>query len=439
MKKITNLWLVLLLCTALTAQNTTGLAKQAANPDMNQLKMEMAQNPTADVQPGVVSEAASFHSEFQDGVQIPGFTIPGVYDSPAGLPPTDFTAEFITGTGVNCEWDAPNLNGQWIGYDDGVNVDGLGLQGGGTYWGAIRWEPAGLAAYDGWVLSDFEFVPRFFANEAELTFMIWEGANAADLVYQQPLSNLNWNEWNIIDLDVAHLIDASTELWIGFEVTHVDAEYPLGYDNGPAVAGFGDMISLDGSTWESISNIYGLDYNFNLKAFVSDVSKVKKGDKTVIAQSKIFPKSAPVRGKLKAIENPGLHEYYKGLLGYNVYRNGALINPEPITGLSFTDAFFEPGVYTYYAKAVYNEGLSEASNQVDVSITGLEPEISVYPGSLTETHNNPPEITTKILTLTNSGDAPLIFEVATSTLLLNKTSAPASAPLTKKSYHRPVQ
>jgi|GEM_PF-1685787 len=402
MKKITfNLLMLLFFAPALFAQTAgTSLANDIINPQKDQLKMEQVQNPAGDFK----SKAMGVKTNL--------------------IPPTNFAAQFLQGLGVYCEWEMENPDGEWIGYDDGVNIDGLGLNGDGTFWGAIRWAQADLAAYDGWFMTDFEFVPRLFQNQAILTFMIWEGPNAANLIYEQELFNLNWNQWNTLALDEMHLIDASSELWIGIKVTHVDAEYPLGFDNGPAVAGFGDMISLDGVVWKSMSNFYALDYNFNLKGFVTDVIKGKTGDKTVIAQSVINPKAGPVRGKLKPIENPDLHNYIDGLVGYNVYRNGTQVNPEPVLGLSMTDPFFTQGTYTYNAKAVYTEGLSEASNSVVVAIAGGVPDIEVTPTSLSETHNNPPEVTSKILTLTNTGNAPLTFNVGTSTLLLNKTSVP---------------
>jgi len=169
-------------------------------------------------------------------------------------PVTEFAAAFVAEQGVEATWvDPPQNPGNWMGYDDGENFDGLGLNGGGTFWGAIRWEPSVLAPYDGQYITDFKFFPRLFATEAEFTFMIWEGANAANLVYEQVLTDLTWDEWNTISLDAMHTIDASTELWVGIKVVHEDGEYPLGIDAGPAVAGFGDMVTFDGTTWSPLS------------------------------------------------------------------------------------------------------------------------------------------------------------------------------------------
>lgn len=56
--------------------------------------------------------------------------------------------------------------------------------------------------------------------------------------------------------------------------------------------------------------------------------------------------------------------------GFNVYRNGVLLNPSPITDMTFIDA--EPGLGSneYFVKAVYYFGESVASTSVTVIITG---------------------------------------------------------------------
>jgi hypothetical protein len=69
------------------------------------------------------------------------------------------------------------------------------------------------------------------------------------------------------------MVSGTTEVWFGYEVTH-GADYVAGTDAGPAVAGYGDMISLDGSVWESMSQAYALNYNWNLQAWVQSVDGV---------------------------------------------------------------------------------------------------------------------------------------------------------------------
>ncbi len=332
---------------------------------------------------------------------------------PAGPAPENFTAMYEEGTGVNCAWEAPIEPGAWIGYDDGTNNDGLGLQDGGTYWGAITFDPADLTAFDGQYMTMFKFFPILYASEAEITFMIWEGAGQTNLVYEQVLSGLNWNNWNEIMMDEAHMIDASMALSFGFEVTHDAAEYPIGYDDGPAVAGYGDLVSFDGTTWETLS-FYGLDYNFNLKGFVANEVDGAIGAKQIIAQNTISNPNAELAiGNFKQFANATDNTVSRAVTGYYIYRDGMQVgNVIPPTTFAYTDAFFTSGVYTYTAKAEYpGGGLSDPTPGVTVTIEGAE--ISVSPTSVDETHATAPQITTKTLTITNDGIGDLTWEIPT--------------------------
>ena len=58
----------------------------------------------------------------------------------------------------------------------------------------------------------------------------------------------------------------------------------------------------------------------------------------------------------------------KDLLGYNVYRDGAMINYT--TETQYDDMNLDPGTYEYYVTAVYDEGESDPSNMVTAIIAG---------------------------------------------------------------------
>ncbi|MCF8365788.1 MAG: DUF4394 domain-containing protein, partial [Bacteroidales bacterium] len=343
---------------------------------------------------------------FFDNISISEGGIPQTFD-----PVTMFDAQFVADQGVEATWVDPEA-GTWVGYDDGVNYDGLGLNGGGTFWGAIRWEPSVLAPFDGQYITDFKFFPRLFTTEAELTFMIWEGANAANLVYQQALSNLTWDEWNIISLDAMHMIDASAELWIGIKVVHVDGEYPLGMDEGPAYAGFGDMVTFDGISWESMATVYSIDNNFNLKALIVEETDGVVGKKQVLAQQTVTPSGEIAKGNLKATSNAV--DATRGFEGVNIYRDNVLVNATPVApGVgAYTDAYFVGGTYTYTAKAVYTEGMSDATPGVQVTIpTSGAPAIEVDPTSLSEVHVVNNTQTEQTLTITNTGTETLDWSI----------------------------
>lgn len=60
------------------------------------------------------------------------------------------------------------------------------------------------------------------------------------------------------------------------------------------------------------------------------------------------------------------------LLGYNVYRNGVKINEDLITECYFYDDNVNPyETYTYYVEAVYDDGCTSESSQIEVTTSGV--------------------------------------------------------------------
>ncbi len=358
----------------------------------------------------VFTGATAHYYSYPNNIRIYGVAIPYTTSPPAGPAPEGFMANYDEDAGVQCAWGNPPPE-QWIGYDSGENNDGLGSDGGGTFWGAIRFEPEDLIAYDNSMITKVAFFPRKFATASEMTLMIWEGSEAANLIYEQTMTGLVWNEWNEVELNLGYYIDATTELWIGFKVVHPANEYPLGYDFGPAVAGYGDLVSFDGMSWESLS-FYGLDFNYNLKALVVENEKVSLLQKSAIQKIPLSnPGGKMIAGNLKPSAVPAFVNPSKSLLGINVYRDNVKVNPDliPLTTQEYLDDFHTPGTYTYTAKAVYEDGLSDHSNPATVTIPGAN--IAVEPESIEETHDNPPQITTRTLTISNIGDIPLDWAI----------------------------
>jgi len=78
------------------------------------------------------------------------------------------------------------------------------------------------------------------------------------------------------------------------------------------------------------------------------------------------------------------------ILGYNIYRDGVMINEEPVSDIIYLDYDIEAEeTYTYYVTVVYNLGESEPSNEVEVFITSVEDELFNVPHR-TELHANYP-------------------------------------------------
>jgi hypothetical protein len=219
---------------------------------------------------------------------------------------------------------------------------------------------------------------------------VWTGANASQLVLTQPLASYTSSVWNEIDLNTAVPVTGATELWFGYTVTHGDGVFAAGCDEGPAVAGFGDKISLDGSTWDDLSAISDISANWNLQGFVETLDGVSIPLQPISDNTVYAPVSASALTSLSYSALPGASlplevSGSRELVGYNVYRDGDMIgSTEDITYTDADQSVLEiDGTYCYTVTAVYEDCESPMSEEacitlVDVPVIGISA-LSIYP------------------------------------------------------------
>ena len=158
--------------------------------------------------------------------------------------------------------------GQWIQWDDGNNFGSVGLNAGGLFYVASRWEPSDIADYDGMEITKM----NIFINNVptSVTAKIWQGANAGSLVEVMSQSvSASEQSWIEFDLADPYVIDASQELWFGYEVDDPgEGNFAAGRDNSATVDGKGNMVKLgaDGE-WQALSG-FGIDGNWNIHAYL---------------------------------------------------------------------------------------------------------------------------------------------------------------------------
>lgn len=276
--------------------------------------------------------------------------------------PTNLVAE-ITDDDVHLTWEYEAGGGEAVilAWDNGENDDAIGLTNGGSFLVASRWTPTELVNYHNMPINMISLFP----NEAgtTLTLKIWTGADAATEVYSQAMDDLVMGEWNEVVLDTPHVIDASDELWFGYACDNQPAgTYPAGCDVGPAVAGFGDMISMDGVAWNTLSG-YGLDYNWNLQATAGGRAMQRHSIPQEIEVARLHNDLFSQAN----LHNSTLRD--RLLLGFKVYRDDAEISYiEDIDARMFDDMDLEDGTYEYYVTAVYDTTESNPSNTVEAVI-----------------------------------------------------------------------
>ncbi|KAF5045502.1 hypothetical protein DSECCO2_480580 [anaerobic digester metagenome] len=309
--------------------------------------------------------------------------------------PTDLTAVEESSSDllrVVLNWSAPGGTGPgpsgWLAWDNGINNDAIGLTGGGTFSVAARFTPTQLAQYAGTSLTKL----RIFFKDASSTIVVkvWTGANASQLVLTQPLASYTAEAWNEITLNSAVPVTGATELWFGYTLTHGDGVFTAGCDAGPAVAGFGDKISLDGSSWDDLSAISDINVNWNIEGFVETIDGITTPLQPIVDNTVYAPvqASALAPAGYAALPNAALPMEVTGsreLVGYNVFRDGEMIGSTEETTYTDDDqdALEVNGTYCYTVTAVYEDCESPMSAEacvtlVDAPVIGIGA-LSIYP------------------------------------------------------------
>lgn len=166
-----------------------------------------------------------------------------------------------------------------IKFYDQVGINAIGISPAGTFEGAIRITPDELSPYEGWILT----AARFYhyvedgTNETHSgKIKIYDGGTSSNpgSLNVSELYNATGQGWKRINLSNPIVLNITKDIWVSVEITHNEGEYPISTDDGPAVDGKGDWISVDGgATWSELQD-HGtppLDYNWNIEAIISDI------------------------------------------------------------------------------------------------------------------------------------------------------------------------
>jgi len=268
----------------------------------------------------------------------------------------------VDGYDINLQWTQPyEAPTDILHWDDMTNGNSVGLNTGGTFIAAARFTPSELSPYDGMIMNSV----TVYINDmpSDMILYVWSGANAANVLVQQTVTPAAM-DWNNIILNTPVVIDASDELWIGYETTSFTGEHPAGTDLGPAEAGYGDMISFDGVSWGALSIISTLNYNWNIWGGISG----SRGEYLVLARPQPWHRE-PIQVDHRIEFSTGgvvTHSEREFTGTYNVHRNDMLL--DTATETMYGDLGLNAGNYEYYVTAVYDEGESASSNVVTVEL-----------------------------------------------------------------------
>ncbi|MEZ5082118.1 MAG: T9SS type A sorting domain-containing protein [Bacteroidales bacterium] len=234
-------------------------------------------------------------------------------------------SDFNLNWNIQAKIEAPSLPVS-LHWDSGENADSWGFfLNAAQFDAASKWDPDHIAAYDQWQITEMRF---WVANPMPtLQLKIWTGPDATE-IYSQDIESFNVNNWTEVTLDNPVTIDASTQLWAGLYVDMPEAGPVMGLDEGPPIVGYGNNYKYLGNWYQDA----GANWNIQI-----------------------------------TVENPDKNGT-KGLLGYNIYRNGEQLNENTWGATAYIDENLLNGSYDYYVTAVYDEGESNPSDTINVII-----------------------------------------------------------------------
>ncbi len=266
-----------------------------------------------------------FNAVGQNSFDVVAWLVDNIYIYRECQAPTDLIGEYTWDAtadyGAEICWEAPFVPGpisEWIHWDDGTPFSGVGLTDGGTFSIAARWDAGELSQFDGASITKMQYVVDAGFTAVELK--IWTGANAGTVVYQEDVTAGSViGMWNEVTLTAPVALDVDDELWIGYTVTHTAGTFPATTDAGPAVVGYGDMITTDGSTWDPVSS-FGLDYNWSVQALVQGSSASSAS--VPMIDNTVYDTPAGTLARGPEVMNPQSANTTidRALTGFNIYR-----------------------------------------------------------------------------------------------------------------------
>jgi hypothetical protein len=273
---------------------------------------------------------------------------------------------------VSLTWVPPGgpILQDWIHFDDNVNYAGIGTNAAANFDIAARFTPTELSGLtERWVTK-----VRFFPKEANCVYSIkiWTGGstytNPGNLILTLPVTDPTIDAWNTVTLPEPIQIPSIGDMWVGVNI-NTQGGYPAGCDDGPSQPYKGNMIYIN-NEWTILSALgTGLDYNWNIQAFVVNFigRETLLSHAAATAEPVTYPRVDT--SLLQAQVNPdyqpagNTRDGLRPLTGYKIYRDGiniAQISDYTVTG--YTDMGLPNGTFTYTVTAVYTTGESAPSN-----------------------------------------------------------------------------
>jgi len=332
---------------------------------------------------------------YDEGESNPSNVVEATPEGSALNPPQNLTYEVIDEINVHLMWEAPE--GETLDefrYDDGVQDGQLGFQGGTNngVMGSVHRNDAEVHEVH-WFTTN-EGGPHATVNLFIFGLNAQGLPNGSDVLFQQmsiPNVDMQWNEFVLPDPVSAPNGFMLAMSYTGFLGLGTDDGIGAPWEFQPNTHYF--SADYTGNQWSTVESA-GFEANFMLRAYGHDFGELRSAPLAAmpVTQSDILLTNTSGRSTgTSLLTTPVTTERTAGraLLGYNVYRDGVIINPTLVTETEYLDENLDTGQYIYYVTAVYDEGESDPTDEVTVDIVNNVGEEPVTP-FVTKLHSNYP-------------------------------------------------
>ena len=264
----------------------------------------------------------------------------------------------------------------WLYYDDGANVDAIGLTSGGSFYWGIKFPANTLGQFEDCSVTKIGY---FDYTAHTGTVRIYNGSvgNAPGALigtYNYTANGTeDWVEWNI----PAVAFDNSQDLWI--VMNNNDGGYVAAVGNYTGDPN-GTMLSIDGTEWYTLDEATGgqITGTWNLRCFVTN--QAKGGEVVVLEDQKNgTPNGVIANAGIGKQGHAPVYATAADILKYNVYRStdnntytmiGEVAAVAGQTYYEYIDSPATSGTYYYQVRADYGDCES------DPAVSGIDPSVN---------------------------------------------------------------
>lgn len=248
--------------------------------------------------------------------------------------PTEVKAALSSDNTIKISWKAPVYK-QIIGWGSQGSTYMIGF-GEKPFYAGQRWEAKELEAIDSKTITSVNFFPK--ANVSYSVFIM-----QGNRTYEQNVTSYNPDETFSVSLETPFTIDANEDLIVALHVKKYDkTTYPVYLDEGPAIDQKGNLISMDGKTWELLQD--DIDCNIVLSATVSS----EKGEVTQLRSLSAAGKPIAIKkstysfdvreSQFKSLVQEGyMITTFPEITQYNIYKNNTKLASVAPTEREYTD------------------------------------------------------------------------------------------------------